>query len=118
MPNNQHLGDRRGAVRFEIVGPLWAALERLEELPVHNLGSSGMAADSTHPLPAGSVHALRLTIEGQVADLRARVCHVTAAADPANGGRFRIGFEFLDVPSEIGAWIDRLIDEGAAGQGR
>lgn len=109
MGNNQRLGDRRRAVRFEIVGSLWGALERVAEVPVHNLGSGGMAVDSTRTLPAGSIHAVRLTLADDVADVRARVCHVTPVADRAGSGRFRIGFEFLDVPPEIGARIDRLV---------
>lgn len=105
----RRLGDRRGRPRFEIVGQLWGALESIEPLHLHDLSRGGALLEARMPLQPDSIHRLRFSYAGQVADLQARVRHVTARSTPTAHESFLVGLEFLSVPPAALEQIDRLV---------
>ena len=108
----QRLGDRRARTRFEIVGPLWGALERVEPLTVRNISRGGALMESSVALKLDDVHRLRVTHDGHAADVQVRVRHVRVT--PRVGARYEVGLEFLTLPDAIASEIDRLVGENRA----
>jgi hypothetical protein len=105
----RRLGDRRGRPRFEIVGQLWGALESVEPLRLHNLSRGGALIEARVPLQPDSIHRLRFSHAGQVADLQARVRHVTARSGASPHDSFLVGLEFLAVPPATLSQIEQLV---------
>ena len=115
MVSNERLGDRRGELRFEIVGDLWATLTTAEPLPLINLGSGGLLVESADPPVVGSTHRLRLRFHQDVTEVRATVKHVRAAPDKRD--RFLVGMAFLGLSGAARQAIDAvLIQHGGPGE--
>jgi hypothetical protein len=114
MAYKDRLGDRRGELRFEIIGQLWGSLEVTEQLPLRNVGRGGALVESRQPLSADGVHALRLVIGNQPSDVQARVRHVTPLREAA-GDRYLIGLEFVNPGVGTLEQIDRIV-AAAVGQ--
>ena len=108
MPFKDRLGDRRGELRFEIIGHLWGALETLDNLPLRDIGRGGALVESRLPLAADSVHAVRLRVAAEPHHVKVRVRHVRpAAAVPGEG--YLVGLEFLDLAAPVVDEIDRYV---------
>ena len=104
MPITDRLGDRRGDLRFEIIGQLWGSLETMQQLPLRNLGRGGALVESRLPLNPESVHGVRLTFADEPNDVQVKVRHVTARGD-----RYLIGLEFVDLAVPALEQIDRIV---------
>lgn len=113
MVQYRRLSDRRGRLRFEIVGQLWGTLETLEATPLRNLSRDGALVESREALAVDSIHRMRLTLGGRVGDVQVRVRHVKGW-QTATGQRYLIGFEFLEVPSPMREQIARAVTSGFA----
>ena len=108
----RRLSDRRGRLRFELVGELAAALRTIETLQVRDISWKGALVESTVPLPLESVQTLRFTSGDISGEITARVRHVTRA-DGADGSEwYRIGLEFLDLQPAMREELGRLSDNG------
>jgi hypothetical protein len=108
MSPKDRLGDRRGDLRFEIIGQLWGSLETVERLPLRNVGRGGALVESRVPLSAQSVHGVRLLLGEEPSDVKVRVRHVTPVTTPA-GDRYLVGLEFVDLGLPALEQIDRLV---------
>ncbi len=110
MPFRDRLGDRRGELRFEIIGHLWGSLESVEQLPLHDVGRGGALVESRRPLAQDSVHAMALRFGAEpLHDVRVRVRHVRPSQ---SGEGYLVGLEFLDLDQAAVEQIDRYV--GAA----
>jgi hypothetical protein len=108
----RRLSDRRGRLRFELVGELAAAFRTIEVLPVRDISWKGALVESAVPLAVESVQTLRLVAGDVSGEITARVRHVTRA-DASDGAEwYRIGFEFLDLQPAMRDELGRLADEG------
>jgi hypothetical protein len=108
----RRLSDRRGRLRFELVGELAARFRTIEVLPVRDISWRGALVESAVPLAVESVQTLRLVSGDVSCEITARVRHVTRA-DAADGSEwYRIGFEFLDLQPAMRDELGRLSDEG------
>jgi len=104
----RRLSDRRGRLRFELVGELPAAFRTIEVLPLKDFSWRGALVESRVPLAVESVQTLRFVSGDVTGDITARVRHVTRA-DSADGEEtYRIGFEFLDLQPEMRDVLVRL----------
>lgn len=104
----RRLGDRRGRLRFELVGELAAVFGTIDPLTARDVSWRGASVESTVPLPLDSVQSLRFVMGDQVGEVTVRVRHVTRTDGP-DGERYRIGFEFLDLQPEMRDEIGRLV---------
>lgn len=109
MPMRRRLGDRRARPRFEIVGQLWGSLETQEPLDLINLSRGGALLEGRVSLATDSIQRLRLTFEGQVLDIQARVRHVATLSRASDRERYLIGLEFLGLQPQVLERIDRLL---------
>jgi hypothetical protein len=108
MPYKERLGDRRGDLRFEIIGQLWGSLETVDNLPLLNLARGGALVESRLPINPEMVRSVRLALGDQVNDIQVRVRHVTAEkVDGAD--RFLVGLEFVEPSASALAQIDRIV---------
>lgn len=107
MPFRDRLGDRRGELRFEIIGHLWGALENTERLPLRDIGRGGVLVESRLPLAQDSVHAMALRFGAEpLHEVKVRVRHVR----PAQAGEgYLVGLEFLDLAAPAVEEIDRYV---------
>jgi len=105
----ERLGDRRGDLRFEIIGQLWGSLETAEPLPLRNVGRGGALVESRLPLAPESVHDVRLAYDARTTTIQARVCHVTPIVSPSGTERYLIGLEFMEPERTALDQIDNLV---------
>ena len=96
--------DRRAHERFDVLGSLWGQLELPEVATVLNVSGAGLLVESELCAVLNSVHAVRMLVDGETVSLDAVVRHCEAA----DGGRHRIGLEFLAVPTAVLATIEQL----------
>ena len=99
-------GDRRGRVRYEVIGQLWATLELDEAAPVIDIGKSGALLESAVPLAPDTRHALQLTVRGHVVTVDARVRHMRSEEPQGASPKFLVGVEFLNVPAVVANTIE------------
>jgi len=105
----RRLSDRRGRLRFELVGELAAVLGTTHMFTVRDISRSGALVESVVPLPVESVQSLRFVWGDQTGQVTVRVRHVTpAVSGDGGGGRYRIGLEFLDLQPAMRDQVDRL----------
>src|SRR5512135_1226176 len=109
MVTKDRLGDRRGDLRFEIIGQLWGSLETVEPLPLRNVGRGGALVESRLALAADTVHGVRFAYNARTTTIQARVCHVTPIAGPRGTERYLIGLEFLEPEASALEQIDSLV---------
>lgn len=103
----RRLSDRRGRLRFELVGDLAAALRTVEVLTVRDISWRGALVESSVPLPVESVQTLRFVSGDVMGEVTARVRHVTQVQAGAEES-YRIGFEFLDLQPGMREELGRL----------
>ena len=104
----RRLSDRRGRLRFELVGELAAVLETVDPLTVCDLSCEGILVESNESPPVESIRSLRFVSGDHVGQVTARVRHVTPVDGGDGRGPYRIGFEFLDLEPAMREEISRL----------
>jgi hypothetical protein len=109
---NERLGDRRGEIRFEIVGDVWATLVTAQSLPFVNLGPGGILVESAGPLTVGSLQRVRMALGDHVENVAAIVRHVTPMR--ARPARYLVGLEFVDLPAETRGMVEAFVGEQRA----
>lgn len=96
--------DRRASERFDVVGSLWGQLELPEVATVVNVSSAGLLVEAGSCPVLNSVHAVRMLVDGDAVSVDAVVRHCHLAAE----GRYRIGLEFVTVPTTVLMSIEQL----------
>ena len=104
MSNQTRGPDRRGKLRFEIVGRLRGTLVAEEELVLHNISRGGALVVSSRPVTVDSVYTVRLQSDAAHDTFEARVRHVRRSHDD----RYLIGLEFVELEPDVSAHLDRL----------
>jgi c-di-GMP-binding flagellar brake protein YcgR len=108
-------GDRRNALRFEVVGTLAGSITTAAAVPLRNIGRGGALIEAPWPLPQDSIHRVRLESESQSSACEARVRHVRHGGDAPR--TYLIGLEFLHVDPTMLEEIDRFIaSDGASSE--
>jgi len=111
----RRLSDRRGRLRFELVGELAAALRTIEVLTVRDISWRGALVESSVPLAVESVQTLRLVSGDVRGEVTARVRHVTRTESTEASESYRIGLEFLDLQPAMREELGRLASPGSQG---
>jgi hypothetical protein len=93
----KRIGDRRFRGRFEIVGTLPGTLETWQRSGIRNLGPGGALIESPVALPAGSRISGRLSLRGQIRDVRGEVRHVSPGESTQDGVRYLIGIQWTEA---------------------
>ena len=114
MPFKERLGDRRGDLRFEIIGQLWGALETVESHPLLNLARGGALIASRTRVNPELVRVVRFQFNGTSHDIPVSVRHVTSEPS-ADGERFLVGLEFVEPSAAALEQIDRVVATRLAG---
>ncbi len=96
--------DRRASERFDVLGSLWGQLELPEVATVVNVSSAGLLVEAPVCPVLNSVHAVRMLVDGDAVSVDAVVRHCR----PGENGRYRIGLEFLTVPTTVLVSIEQL----------
>ena len=108
MPYKERLGDRRGELRFEIIGQLWGSLEAVQDLPLRNLARGGALVEAKQPIGSDAVRSVRLVFGTHVSDVQVKVRHVTPEPN-GEGQRYLIGLEFIEPSASALEQIDRIV---------
>jgi hypothetical protein len=108
----RRLSDRRGRLRFELVGELAASLKTIEVLSVRDISWKGALVESAVPLPVESVQTLRFVSGDISGEITARVRHVTRTDETDDSDLYRIGLEFLDLQPAMREELGRLSGTG------
>jgi len=94
------VGDRRSAVRLEVVGALWGTLEVCRKARILDLSQDGALLEYPMPIVRDTVHTVALEHNGHRFHLDVRVRHVRPAK--AHGvAVYRAGVEFLAIPDSL-----------------
>ena len=98
--------NRRAFERFDVLGPLWGQLTLPELATVVNVSSTGLLVEAPLCPVLNSVHAVRLRVGVDAVSVDAIVRHCR----PWRDGQYRIGLEFLTMPTTILVSIEQLGD--------
>jgi len=99
------LGDRRGHLRFDVTGHLWASISATADVTLRNITTRGALVEA----PASRLwQTLRTLTIGLRADLDVTgiVKHISGA--PTESGHLLIGLEFVHVSPEALVELERL----------
>jgi hypothetical protein len=97
----RRVGDRRSAVRLEVVGTLWGTLEFYKQARVLDLNQDGALLEYPVAVLPDSIHAVWFAHNGERISLNVRVRHVRRATDAAGRIAYLAGVEFLSVPAGL-----------------
>ena len=111
----RRVGDRRSAVRLEVVGSLWGTLEFHKQARVLDLNREGALLEYPVPIVPDSIHAVWFAHNGERISLNVRVRHVRQTTDAGNRIAYLAGVEFLSVPAGL---PELLADRSTAQAGR
>ena len=93
----RRVGDRRSAVRLEVVGALWGTLEVHKQARVRDLNHDGALLEYPIPVVPDTVHAVTFAHNGHRISMDVRVRHVRAARSPEGTIVYLAGVEFLSA---------------------
>ncbi len=93
----RRVGDRRSAVRLEVVGALWGTLEVHKQARVRDLNHDGAHLKYPIPVVPDTVHAVTFAHNGHRISMDVRVRHVRAARGPEGAMVYLAGVEFLSA---------------------
>ena len=97
----RRVGDRRSAVRLEVVGALWGTLEFHKQARVRDLNQDGALLEYPVPVLPDTVHAVTFEHNGDRVSLDVRVRHVRQGTGPDGSTVYLAGVEFLSVPAAL-----------------
>ena len=110
--------DRRQSPRVDLLREFQGRLLALDEaIIVQQLGPGGLTVTAAVPLSPTEIHDLRLTLDGEVISLRARVVHSRAVID-SDDVTYVSGLAFVDPPAETLAVIEHFIGLDVFADGR
>ena len=97
----RRVGDRRSAIRLEVVGALWGTLEVHKQARVRDLNRDGALVEFPIPVVPDTVHAVTFDHNGHRISLEVRVRHVRAAPGADGSPVYLAGVEFLSAPAVL-----------------
>ena len=98
----RRVGDRRSAVRLDVVGALWGTLEFQKQARVRDLNQDGALLEFPFPVLPDTIQAVTFEHNGEEVRLRVRVRHVRRVHGPDKGAAvYLAGVEFLSVPAAL-----------------
>jgi hypothetical protein len=97
----RRVGDRRSAVRLEVVGALWGTLEFRKQARVRDLNHDGALLEYPVPVLPDTVHAVTFEHNGERVSLDVRVRHVRQAIEGDGAVVYLAGVEFRSVPAAL-----------------
>ena len=101
--------DRRQTPRVDLLREFQGHLLALDEaVTVQQLGPGGLTVVAAVPLSPSQFHDLRLTLDDDVIQVRARVVHSRAVVD-SDDVTYVSGLAFVDPPPEARAIIEHFI---------
>jgi hypothetical protein len=95
------VGDRRSAVRLDVVGALWGTLEFHKPALVRDLNQDGALLEFPFPVLPDTVHAVSFEHNGERVSLDVRVRHVRPATGADGAAVYLAGVEFLSIPAAL-----------------
>ena len=95
----RRIGDRRSALRLDVVGDLWGTLEVHKQARVRDLNHDGALLEYPEAVVPDTVHAVTFTHDGHRISLEVRVRHVRTGRTPDGRIVFLAGVEFLSAPT-------------------
>ena len=103
------LGDRRGAMRFQVVGELWTSVDVRETVVIRNISPGGALLETRlgPAARAGGAAYLRLPERGP--DLLVAVRHVTPLPLPPTNPQFLLGVEFVRLSTAARSAVEAFI---------
>ena len=93
----RRVGDRRSAVRLEVVGALWGTLEVHKQARVRDLNHGGALLEYPIPVVPDTVHAVTFAHDGHRISMNVRVRHVRPARSHEGTIVYLAGVEFLST---------------------
>lgn len=97
----RRVGDRRSAVRLDVVGALWGTLEFQKHTRVRDLNQDGALLEFPVQVLPDTIQAVSFEHNGEQVSLRVRVRHVRRANGPEGAAIYLAGVEFLSVPAAL-----------------
>jgi|SRR5436190_1406446 hypothetical protein len=97
----RRVGDRRSAVRLDVVGALWGTLELHKQALVLDINQDGALLEYPVPVLLDSVHAVTLEHNGARVSLDVRVRHVRYSTTAQGSPVYIAGVEFLSIPAAL-----------------
>jgi hypothetical protein len=103
------MGDRRGYLRYQVVGDLWASIEIHDDVVVRNVAKGGALLETTLSPTVPAIRAAYLTLPNDGPELMVAVRHVSPLNLPLGGQRWLLGVEFVRVTGWARDAIDAFV---------
>jgi hypothetical protein len=97
----RRVGDRRSAVRLDVVGALWGTLEFHRQARLRDLNQDGALLEYPVPVLPDTVHSVSFEHHGAQVSLQVRVRHVRPARSAEGAPVYLAGVEFLSIPAAL-----------------
>ena len=97
----RRVGDRRSAVRLDVVGALWGTLEFHKPARVCDLNQDGALLEYPFPVLPDTVQSVSFEHNAEQVSLEVRVRHVRAASGADGTAVYLAGVEFLSIPAAL-----------------
>lgn len=94
-------GDRRAAVRYEVVGTLRGTLERSDAARLVDVSDTGATIETVRPVEPGSVHVMELRLGRRVTRVNASVVRRSVIGSSCEGPVYAVGLEFSSPHESI-----------------
>lgn len=111
MAAKNQLGDRRGHVRFDVKGQLWAALDLSARVVVRNIGVGGALVEAKLTPGLRTIRAAQMSIREQGPTLSVVVRRLSPLSSAADEDRYLVGLEFIHISEAAKAEVERLVHE-------
>jgi hypothetical protein len=111
--------ERRGFERVPILGSLPAEVTLHAPMTVLDISQGGVTVETTFSLRLGSLHDLKVSLDGRSLVLQGRVTHSSITDVDHDVVTYRTGLEFVELPEAahraIAAYLDALTSTRAGG---
>lgn len=89
--------ERRRSIRVDVDDDLTGGIAVVEPMRVAQISMTGAQIDTTAPLGVGTLHDIRLTLDGRAVVVKGRAVHSTVRQIYREQVFYRTGIEFVDL---------------------
>ena len=102
--------DRRRNIRVDVDSDVTGGITVIEPMRVAQISTTGAQIDTTAPLGVGTLHDVRLTLDGRPVVVKGRAVHSTVRHVYREQVMYRTGIEFVDLTGRAAELIADFVD--------
>ena len=109
MESNRGLADRRGHLRFDVSGQLWASLDFKESVILRNIASGGALIEARLTPGLRSIRTAQIALREKGPELNVVVRHMAPVSTAPDEDRYLVGVEFVNLSPAVRADLEAFV---------